>query len=155
MQFHYDKQQDILTIELTRKPGNDNIFPFEAQDFIVEIDLDEESDEEEEIVSLTIKNARQFAGQLLSLGIEPIDSLLVPASRKGMIWHDADSSMISAFGYNEAEQILDVAFHNTGTYRYYNIPKEVAEGLQTATSQGSYMRAHIIDVYPYEKKTGR
>lgn len=155
MQFHYDKEQDILTIELTRKPDNDNIFPFEAQDFIVEIDLDEDSDDEDEIISLTIKNAKQFVGQILSLGIEPIDPLLIPTSRKGTIWHDADSSMISAFGYDEAEQILDVAFHKTGTYRYYNVPKEVVEGLHTAGSQGSYMRTHIIDVYPYEKKRGR
>ncbi len=72
-----------------------------------------------------------------------------------MIWHDADSSMISAFGYNEAEGILDVAFHRTGVYRYFDVPLHVFEGLRDASSQGSYMRSMIIDMYGYEKKRGR
>ncbi|MBI1878439.1 MAG: KTSC domain-containing protein [Chloroflexi bacterium] len=72
-----------------------------------------------------------------------------------MVWYDADSSMISAFGYDEAERILEVAFHNTGVYRYYDVPKNVFEGLRDASSKGSYIRNMIIDMYPYEKKRGR
>ena len=63
--------------------------------------------------------------------------------------------MISAFGYNEATQQLDVAFHRTGVYSYFNVPQDVFEGLRDASSQGSYMRSMIIDMYPYEKKRGR
>jgi len=45
--------------------------------------------------------------------------------------------MISAFGYDEAEGILEVAFHRTGVYRYYNVPLPVFEGLRDAGSKGS------------------
>jgi hypothetical protein len=69
--------------------------------------------------------------------------------------NDADSSMISAFGYDEAEGILEVAFHRTGVYRYYDVPLHVFEGLRDAESKGRYMRGHIIDMYPWEKKRGR
>jgi len=72
-----------------------------------------------------------------------------------MVWYDADSSMISAFGYDEAEVILEVAFHRTGVYRYYDVPLHVFEGLRDAESKGRYMRGYIIDVYPWEKSRGR
>jgi hypothetical protein len=58
--------------------------------------------------------------------------------------YDADSSMISAFGYDQTTGILDVAFHRTGVYRYYDVPLHVFEGLRDASSKGRYMRATII-----------
>ncbi|HEY7495049.1 MAG TPA: KTSC domain-containing protein, partial [Candidatus Tectomicrobia bacterium] len=39
---------------------------------------------------------------------------------------------------------------NSGqTYQYSDVPPEEYEGLVAATSKGSYMRAHIIDLYEY------
>jgi hypothetical protein len=74
---------------------------------------------------------------------------------KGMVWYDADSSMISAFVYDESEGILELAFHRTGVYCYYDVPLHVFEGLRDASSEGSCIRSHIIDMNPYEKKRAR
>jgi hypothetical protein len=63
--------------------------------------------------------------------------------------------MISAFGYDEAEGILEVAFHGTGVHRYYDVALHVFEGLRDAESRGRCMRSYIIDMYPWEKKRGR
>jgi hypothetical protein len=70
-------------------------------------------------------------------------------------WESVDSSMISAFRYDESKQILEVTFQNSDTYRYLNVPAEVAEGLRQAESKGSYMQANVIDVYPNRIKRRR
>ena len=69
----------------------------------------------------------------------------------GMVWYGVESSMIRAVGYDADKRILDVAFHRTGVYRYFDVPPKVVEGLLSAESKGSFMRAHIIDEYPWEK----
>lgn len=75
-----------------------------------------------------------------------------------IIVEDADHYLW--FAYPEVvldaiRQIGKEAFHQTGVYRYYDVPADVFEGLQQASSKGRYMRGHIIDMYPYEKKRGR
>ncbi len=35
--------------------------------------------------------------------------------------------------------------------RSFDVPPKVVEGLLNAESKGRYMRAHIIDEYPWEK----
>lgn len=67
------------------------------------------------------------------------------------VWEDVDSSMIAAFKYDEEAQTLDVMFHRTGHYRYFDVPMDVVAGLREASSKGSYMRAAIIDVYTFNK----
>lgn len=62
-----------------------------------------------------------------------------------------ESSMIHAVGYDEDENELEVVFNNGGIYRYKNVETEEYEGLMDADSKGQYMRAHIIDMYPYYK----
>jgi hypothetical protein len=62
-----------------------------------------------------------------------------------------DSSMISAVGYDEQQQVLEVVFKPTGVYRYRDVPKEVYQQLLEAGSKGSYMRDLIIDMYPTER----
>jgi hypothetical protein len=69
-------------------------------------------------------------------------------SKKGSAWEEVDSSMISAFRYDESKHILEVKFQNTDTYRYLNVPVEVVEGLRQAESKGGYMQSMVIDVYP-------
>jgi hypothetical protein len=66
-----------------------------------------------------------------------------------------ESSMISAVGYDEESQTLEVVFNTGGVYRYFDVPKDVYEGLLAAESKGRYMRANIIDVYPYTKGRGK
>ena len=59
--------------------------------------------------------------------------------------------MIRAVGYDADKRILDVAFHRTGVYRYFDVPSKVVEGLLNAESKRNYMRVVIIDEYPWEK----
>ncbi len=76
----------------------------------------------------------------------------MPISKQKPVWEDVDSSMISAFKYDETAEILDVMFNKTGIYRYFDVPLDVVEGLRESSSKGSYMRSMIIDMYDYEKK---
>jgi len=60
-----------------------------------------------------------------------------------------ESSMIQAFGYDPEREELEVVFNSGNIYRYTQVPKEEYEGLLNADSKGRYMRANIIDCYPY------
>lgn len=60
-----------------------------------------------------------------------------------------DSSMIQAVGYDEHTCRLEAVFNNGRTYCYEDVPPEEFQGLIEADSKGRYMRAHIIDMYPY------
>jgi len=62
-----------------------------------------------------------------------------------------ESSMVHAVGYDMEEGELEVVFNSGGIYRYENVDKEEYEGLIDADSKGRYMRAYIIDMYPYYK----
>jgi len=147
MPIQYDKESDALTITLG--PEQYESYELEAGDFAIVVD------ETDALVSITIANAGRFVARALAAGVDVKGSPTVEPPKSGMVWYDADSSMISAFGYDEAEGILEVAFHRTGVYRYYDVPLHVFEGLRDAESKGRYMRGHIIDMYPWEKKRGR
>ena len=147
MSIRYDEKSDTLTITLG--PERYEAYELEAGDFAVVVD------EMDTLVSVTIANASRFVARALAAGVKVERAPAVEPPKSGMVWYDADSSMISAFGYDEAEGILEVAFHRTGVYRYYDVPLHVFEGLRDASSKGSYMRNHIIDMYPWEKKRGR
>jgi len=62
-----------------------------------------------------------------------------------------ESSMIYAVGYDEESQTMEVVFNSGGVYRYFDVPKDIYEGLLAAESKGRYMRAHVIDVYACSK----
>lgn len=66
-----------------------------------------------------------------------------------------ESSMIHAVGYDAETQTLEVIFNSGGIYRYEDVPPEEYEGLMNAESKGRYMRANIIDVYPYYRVSRR
>jgi hypothetical protein len=136
-----------LTIIIGPEPYES--YELEAGDFAVVID------DADTLVEITISNASRFVTRALAAGVQVEESPAAQPPPGGMVWHDADSSMISAFGYDEAEGILEVAFHRSGLYRYYDVPRHVFEGLRDAPSKGRYMRAMIIDMYPTEKKRGR
>lgn len=66
-----------------------------------------------------------------------------------------DSSMIYAVGYDPKAKELEVVFNTGGIYRYQGVPRKVYKELLAAESKGRYMRAHIIDVYPYYQVSHR
>jgi len=147
MPIRYEAENDTLTITLG--PELSEAYELEAGDWSVVVD------EADRLGRVTIANASRFVARALAAGVEVEGAPAVEHSKGGIVWYDAESSMISAFGYDEAEGILEVAFHSTGVYRYYEVPLHVFEGLRHARSKGSYLRACIIDMYPWEKSRGR
>ena len=145
MKFTYHKEDDTLTIAFDEAGSGSYEYMTEGIVAVV--------DEEDELAELVIHQAKDFIAGAIAAGVAVENQNQQP--EQGMVWYDADSSMISAFGYDKAEKILEVAFHRTGVYRYYDVPQDVFEGLRDASSKGSYMRSMIIDVYDYEKKRGR
>lgn len=53
------------------------------------------------------------------------------------------SSNVASYGYDPGRRILEVAFHNGGTYRYLDVAPDVYHGLSLAQSVGSYLHHHV------------
>lgn len=66
-----------------------------------------------------------------------------------------ESSMIHAVGYDAKTRTLEVVFNSGRTYIYDGVPPKVYKELMAAESKGSYMKAAIIDVYPYGRLSRR
>lgn len=63
-----------------------------------------------------------------------------------------DSSNIAAVRYDDDTQKLEIDFKQGGTYEYDNVPKDVAEGFESAPSAGKYFHANIVKGgYNYRK----
>lgn len=54
-----------------------------------------------------------------------------------------NSSNLSAVGYDERTQTLRVSFRNRTVYDYYNVPKNLYQGLMAASSHGGYLDRYI------------
>ncbi|HEY9300250.1 MAG TPA: KTSC domain-containing protein [Phormidium sp.] len=50
--------------------------------------------------------------------------------------HPIESSLIQAAGYDEASETLEVVFNSGKTYRYFQVPEDVRQGLLEADSKG-------------------
>ncbi len=59
------------------------------------------------------------------------------------------SSNISSIGYEAGT--LYVAFNSGGLYAYSGVPVDVYRNLMAASSHGSYLAAHVKNVYPYTR----
>jgi len=71
--------------------------------------------------------------------------------QKGIVLIPVESSMVHAVGYDPQTRRLEVVFTSGRVYCYEDVPPEVFQGLLEAESKGHYMRAHVIDVYPYRR----
>lgn len=60
---------------------------------------------------------------------------------------DVDSSLIHSIAYDEVTRTLEIRFHETGRYRYYDVAPEVVEELLDAESKGRYFNDYIRDSY--------
>jgi hypothetical protein len=61
------------------------------------------------------------------------------------------SSDIASIGYDAATETLEIEFKATGIYRYFSVPKNVAEDFQRTPSPGKFFRQHIKVKYAWEK----
>lgn len=60
------------------------------------------------------------------------------------------SSNLVAVGYDPQTMTLRVQF-NSGTYDYYNVPKNIFDGLLAAPSKGSYHHSFIKNSFSYKR----
>ena len=67
-----------------------------------------------------------------------------------------DSSALSSTFYDAQRQVLEVTFSHSGVYEYFNVPLEIAEGLQKTRSlgesAGKYFNAHIKHAFRWARK---
>jgi KTSC domain len=62
------------------------------------------------------------------------------------------SSVLVSVGYDEATSTLEAAFVEGGVYQYFEVPREVYEGLMAAASHGAYFDARVKQAgYRYTK----
>jgi hypothetical protein len=65
------------------------------------------------------------------------------ACEEGAMKHtDVDSDVIHSTAYDEVTRTLEIRFHETGTYRYYEVEPEVVEELLDAESKGQYFNEY-------------
>ena len=53
------------------------------------------------------------------------------------------STVIRKFGYDAAEQRLDVVFQTGRAYSYHDVPPDLYEAMKSAFAKGEFFNAHI------------
>ena len=61
------------------------------------------------------------------------------------------SSSLSSVGYDDDADVLEIAFHSGGVYRYRDVSDEVYRDLLRANSKGQYFHEHVRGEYEYER----
>ena len=61
------------------------------------------------------------------------------------------SSNLRSVGYDSALEILEIEFHTSSIYDYFEVPASVHAGLMNASSHGSYFHRFIKDKYRYTR----
>lgn len=146
MSIIYDPQTSSLHIVLVRDVGES----YEPKDGRFVVYIDENQDQTE----IVIEGAREFLTQAANSVTELTATSPVAKAQTEPVWEDVDSSMISAFKYNDTTMTLEIIFNRTGLYRYFDVPADVVEDLRASSSKGSFMRSMIIGSYDYEKGKG-
>lgn len=57
------------------------------------------------------------------------------------------STVIARIAYDDDRRVLDIWFHDSGRYCYFDVPFDVYEGLRTAPSAGRFFAEQIRDRY--------
>jgi len=69
-----------------------------------------------------------------------------------MKWEALESKMLSGAAYDDAKQILDLRFRNTGhVYRYFEFTETDHQAFLRAESKGRFFLAYIRDHFRYER----
>jgi len=61
------------------------------------------------------------------------------------------SSSLRSVGYDSRSRTLEIEFHHTGVYQYYDVPKTVLEEMLAQNSLGAYFNLKIRDFYACER----
>jgi hypothetical protein len=65
------------------------------------------------------------------------------------------SSMMTWAGCDDSTGELDITFIGGKTYRYFEVPPEIYDGLLDAESQGVFFNENIKDVFRYSEALGK
>lgn len=68
-----------------------------------------------------------------------------------MIREPVASTSISAVGYDEPSQTLEVEFTNGSIYQYYNLTAAVFDQFMQSPSKGQFLAYQIKNSYPYSR----
>lgn len=61
-----------------------------------------------------------------------------------------NSSQVTRVKYNEETKTLTVTFKTGKSYDYYEVPKDIFDGLLAAESAGKYLNEFVKPVYKYK-----
>lgn len=53
------------------------------------------------------------------------------------------SSNLQSVGYDPDSLMLEIEFHDSRIYQYFNVPRQIHNGLMSASSKGIYYDAYI------------
>lgn len=62
-----------------------------------------------------------------------------------------ESSNLERFGYDSSISVLRVEFKSGGTYDYFDVPEQLFEQMQAASSRGSFLAQNIKGAYRYAR----
>jgi hypothetical protein len=60
------------------------------------------------------------------------------------------SSMLASVAYS-TDATLDLEFRSGATYRYFDVPQTVFQGLIAAESKGAYFNRNLRNRFPYQR----
>lgn len=69
-----------------------------------------------------------------------------------MRWQSVVSSHLERVRYDEDSMVLEIEFHGGDQYQYFDVPKNIYEGLISANSKGGYFHNNIKGHFRYAKK---
>ena len=61
------------------------------------------------------------------------------------------SSNLHSVGYDTATSTLEIKFHKSGIYQYFNVPESIYNRLMYSASKGSFFDEHIKEHFRYRK----
>lgn len=61
------------------------------------------------------------------------------------------STNVTAIGYDEQSQILEVEFNSGSIYQYYNVPQHLFDALIQAPSKGQFINAYIKNAHSFSR----
>ena len=61
------------------------------------------------------------------------------------------SKNISAIGYDENSNTLEIEFHSGAVYQYFDVPPQVYQAIMQADSKGRYFAQHLKGYYRFVK----
>lgn len=59
------------------------------------------------------------------------------------------SSLITAYGYDQPKLAMDIQFNDGAVFRYFQVPRDVVVGFVRAKSKGHYFLEWIKGKYDY------